>query len=228
MTRGWAAVAGLAVVLSLSGCAAAPQGDALYRDGEKRFLETATRLHTVLMGIHEGVWTVDEYGAIPHSCTMGFGGPYGYAFSYRRSVELPEMDAEQVGAATVAAFGEAGLDVAPTTSGTGSQGDWTVIADDETLGNVVATIRPRARRVEVSVDTPCTPGDAGDLSAMVSAEDEWGNDTLTWRYLPATEGPGSVPQFYFPPDSPAYVTEDGTLVEPQPKVTEPPKAPYGD
>lgn len=229
MRRGWAAVMGLALVMSVSGCAAAPEGGALYRDGEKRFLEMATRMHTVLMGIHEGAWTVDEYGAIPHGCTIGFGGAKGYAFSYRRSVDLPDMDAEQVSAAAVAALREAGFTVAPETDGAGAGAEWgVVVVDDDALGNVVTTIRPSQGRVEVSVDTPCTPGNAGELSAMVTAEDEWGSDTLTWRYLPATEGPGSLPQFYFPPGSPAYVTEDGTLVQPQPIVTDPPQAPYGN
>ncbi|MFT4281155.1 hypothetical protein [Microbacterium sp.] len=118
-------------------------------------------MHTVLMGIHQGVWTVDEYGAIPHGCTIGFGGPKGYAFSYRRSVDLPDMDAEQVSAAAVAALREAGFEVASETYGPGGRAEWSVIADDETLGNVVATIRPTEGRIEVSVDSSCTPGNAG-------------------------------------------------------------------
>jgi len=224
-----AAAVGLVLVMTMTGCGAAvPEGDALYRDGEKRFLEMATRMHTVLMGIHEGLWTVDEYGAIPGGCTIGFGGPDGYAFGYRRSVELPGMDPEAMSAAAVAAFREAGFDGKPVTYGSGDAAEWVVLADDETLGNVVATIRPKEGHVIVSVDTPCVPGDAGDLSYMVTDDGNRGSDPFTWRYFPATEGPESVPQFYFPADGPIYYNEDGTLVDPQPVVTDPPKAPYGD
>lgn len=229
MRRAWAAVA-VGLVLVMTGCGAAvPEGDALYRDGEKRFMELATRMHTVLMGIHEGVWTipVGGDGAVPGSCTIGFGGADGYAFSYRRTVDLPGMDPEAVSAAAVAAFREAGFDGTPTTYGSGESAEWNVIADDETLGNVVATIRPREGRVEVSADTPCVPGKAGDLSYMVTDDEHRGDGPSTWRYLPATEGPDSVPQFYFPADGPIYFNEDETPVEPQPVVTDPPKAPYG-
>jgi len=218
----------LVLVVTMTGCGAAvPEGDALYRDGEKRFLEMATRMHTVLMGIHEELWTVEEYGAIPIACTIGFGGPDGYAFTYRRSVNLPEMDPDAVSAAAVAAFREAGFDGRPVTYGSGDAAEWVVLADGETLGNVVATIRPKEGRVIVSVDTPCAPGNAGDLSYMVKDAANRGADLSTWRYFPATEGPESVPQFYFPADGPIYVNEDGTLVDPQPVVTDPPKAPYG-
>lgn len=228
MRREWtAAAAGLVVVMSLVGCgAAAPEGDALYRDGEKRFLEMATRMHTVLMGIHEGPWTVDEYGAIPHGCSIGFGGPGGFAFGYRRSVDLSDMDPDAVSAAAVVAFREAGFEASPVTYGSGDAAEWNVLAEDEGLGNVVATIRPKEGRVIVSVDTSCAPGNAGDLSYMVKDAANRGADPSTWRFFPATEGPDSVPQFYFPADGPIYFNEDGTLVEPQPVVTDPPKAPY--
>jgi len=87
---------------------------------------------------------------------------------------------------------------------------------------------PAEGTVTASADTPCTPGDSDALSAMVGDDENRGDDILTWRSIPATEGVDSVPQFYFPAGGPVYFNEDESLVEPQPVVTDPPKAPFGN
>lgn len=227
----WAAVAA-GLVLTMTGCgvpAQVPQRDALYRDGEQRYLAMATTMHTVLMGVHEGDWTVPTggYGAVPIGCSLEGSGDLGYRFSYRREVTLPGMDGETMSAAATAAFRDAGLKGEAAGYGKGDAAEWNLVAEDEALGRVVVTIVPGASRVEVSADTPCAPGNAGELSRMVTDDEARGSDTLTWRSLPATEGPDSVPLFYFPVGSPVYFNEDGSPVEPQPVVTAPPKAPYG-
>lgn len=226
------AAGAVGLVLMMTGCgvqAQVPQGDDLYRDGEQRYLAMATTMHSVLMGVHEGEWTVPTggYGAVPVGCTLGVGGDLGYRFSYRREATLPDMDGEAVSEAATAAFRDAGLSGQAAAYGAGDAAEWNLVAEDDDLGRVVVTIVPGESRVEVSADTPCAPGNAGELSRMVTDDEARGSDALTWRGLPAFEGPDSVPIFYFPVGSPVYFDEDGTPVEPQPVVTDPPKAPFG-
>lgn len=221
------------LVLMMTGCGVqgqVPEGAELYRGAEERYQTMATTMHSVLMGIHEGEWTVPTggYGAVPVSCELGTGGGFGYRFSYRREVVLPDLDGKAVSTAAVDAFREAGLDGEAAAYGAGDASEWNLIAEDDERGRIVVTIAVGASRVEVSADTPCWPGNAGELSSMVTDDAARTDDPLTWRSLPATEGPESVPIFYFPSGSPVYFNEDGTPVEPQPVVTDPPDAPYGD
>lgn len=231
MRHVWAAAA-VGLVLIMTGCgpqAQIPEGDELYREGEQRYLAMATTMHGILMRVHEGEWTVPTggYGAIPIGCNLGAGGDFGYRFSYRREVTLPGLDRGAVSAAATEAFREAGLSAEPSEFGEGEAAEWNLVAEDDEHGRIVLTIAAGASRVEVAADTPCAPGNAAELSSMVTADDARGGDTLTWRSLPAFEGPGSVPIFYFPAGSPEYFSEDGTPVDPQPVVTDPPTAPYG-
>lgn len=226
----WAVVAA-GLVLVMTGCAAqaVPEGDELYRDGEKRYLAMATTMHEVLMGVHEGDWEVPfgGYGAVPIACDLGLSDD-GYRFGYRRSVDLAAIDGEALSQLAVKAFEKVGLK--PETAVYGEGGDrpeWNVIAEDDVVGRAVVTIRPGESWVGVSADTPCSPGNAGDLSRMVTDDGNRGNDDQVWRTLPAIEGVDSVPQFYFPAGGPVYFNEDESLVDPQPLVTDPPKAPYG-
>ena len=229
--RVWAAAA-VGLVLVMTGCgphARIPEGDELYREGEQRYLAMATTMHGILMRVHEGEWTVPTggYGAIPIGCTLGAGGDFGYRFSYRREVTLPGLDRRAVSAAATEAFREAGLSAEPSEFGEGEAAEWNLVAEDDEHGRIVLTIAAGASRVEVAADTPCAPGSAAELSSMVTADDTRGADALTWRSLPAFEGPDSVPIFSFPAGSPEYFSEDGTPVDPQPVVTDPPTAPYG-
>ncbi|WP_341940260.1 hypothetical protein [Microbacterium sp. LWH10-1.2] len=229
MRCAWAVVAA-GLVLVTTGCAAqaAPEGDELYRDGEQRYLAMANTMHTVLMGVHEGVWDVPigGYGAFPIACDLGLADD-GYRFAYRRSVALPDVDGQALSDVAVKAFADAGLEPEAAVYGEGDRAEWNVIAEDDAVGRAVLTIRPAEGTVTASADTPCTPGESDALSAMVGDDENRGDDVLTWRSIPATEGVDSVPQFYFPAGGPVYFNEDESLVEPQPVVTDPPKAPYG-
>lgn len=226
----WAVVAA-GLVLVMTGCAvqAAPEGDELFRDGERRYLALANTMHTVLMGVHEGDWDVPfgGYGVVPESCDLGFAGE-GYRFAYRRGVSLPGVDGPAMSEVAVAAFAEAGLTARAVVYGEGGENpEWNVIAEDDVVGRAVVTIRPAEASIWVSVDSLCFPGNADELDFMVTDDANRANDDVVWRTLPATEGVDSVPQFYFPAGGPVYFNEDSTLVEPQPLVTEPPEAPYG-
>ncbi|MEJ1922299.1 hypothetical protein [Microbacterium sp. KHB019] len=218
-----ALAAGMAVVMT--GCgSAAPTGDALYRDGEARYVEYATVMHSVIMAIHEGEWTVESYGASPIACRIDGGADRGYAFSWVRTLAMDGVDADAVAADASSAFESAGMEPSTTVLGEGENGEINVIATDATVGRGVVTVRPARGMVEVSATTGCFPGDAGDLSDMVF-------DGLIYtgaaQRFPAFEGPDWQPRFYFPQDgSPIYRNEDGTPVTPQPADTDLPVAPY--
>lgn len=223
-------MAALAVglVITMTGCDAAetaPTGDALYRDGEKRFVDYSTVMHSVIMAIHEGDWTVDTYGASPIPCRID-GEPTGYAFSWVRLLEPEQLDPDAAVAAATSAFEAADLKVSTATRGAGDGQEITVVGTGGAVGRGVVTIRPVRGVIEVSAETDCFPGDAGDLSDMVF--DGLIYDTA-WQRFPAFEGPGSQPRFYFPEDgSPVYRDDDGAPVLPQPASTDLPVAPYGD
>ncbi|WP_194421449.1 hypothetical protein [Microbacterium abyssi] len=214
------------MVVTMTGCGAAvPTGDALYRDGEKRYTDYSTVMHDVIMAIHEGEWTVESYGASPIACRAD-GDLAGYAFSWVRTLEPEQLDVDAVVADASSAFEEAGM--APETSvlGDGERREINVIATGGAVGRGVVIVRPGRGIIEVSAAPGCFPGDAGDLSDMVF-------DGLVYtgasQRFPAFEGPVWQPRFYFPEGgSPIYRDEDGAPVQPQPDVTEFPVAPYGD
>jgi hypothetical protein len=225
------AVLAAGLVMVMTGCAAqaAPEGDELFRDGERRYLALANTMHTVLMGVHEGDWSVPfgGYGVVPEPCDLVFAGE-GYSLTYVRGVRLPGVDGPAMSDVAVAAFAEVGLTGKAVVYGEGGERpEWNVIAEDDVVGRAMVTIRPAEDWVGVSAHSLCFPGNAWDLSWMVTDDGNRANDDVVWRTLPATEGVDSVPQFYFPAGGPVYFNEDETLVEPQPLVTEPPEAPYG-
>lgn len=220
-----AAVAAGMVTMMMSGCgAAAPTGDALYRDGEKRYAAYASVMHDVIMAIHEGEWTVESYGASPIACRVS-GGETGYAFSWVRTLEPERLDEDAVVADATAAFERAGLQARAAERGAGDGREVTVVATGDPVGRGVVTIRPARGSIEVSANAGCFPGEAGELSDLVF-------DGLVYtgaaRRFPAFEGPDWQPRFYFPEEgSPIYRNEDGTPVQPQPDDTDFPVAPYG-
>jgi hypothetical protein len=224
-------MAALAVglVMTMTGCGAAdstgsaPTGDALYRAGEKHFVDYTTVMHSVIMAIHEGDWSVDTYGASPIPCRID-GEVAGYAFSWVRMLQPEQVDVRAVARASGRAFEAAGMKVETASRGSGDGAEVTVVATGGAVGRGVVTIRPARGTIEASAATDCFRGDAGDLSDMVFGGLIY--DT-SWQRFPAFEGPDWSPRFYFPEDgSPVYRDDDGTPVEPQPASTDLPVAPY--
>mgnify|MGYP001593893992 CR=1 FL=1 len=212
------------VMTMMTGCGSTvPEGDQLYWDGEKHYTEYATVMHSVIMSIDEGPWRVDSYGASPIPCDRD-GGDSGYMFSWVRVLAQDAVDAEAVEAAATAAFEKAGLDAETATFGEGDRQEINIIGTGAPVGRGVVTIRPARATIEVTAETDCFAGDAGDLSDLIF-------DGLVYKgasqRFPAFEGPDWQPRFYFPEDgSPVYRNADGTPVEPQPTTTDFPVAPY--
>jgi hypothetical protein len=220
-----AAAAGL--VLMMTGCSSALDGDALYQDGADRYFPLAKGMHSVLMSLHEGEWTIGDggHGAMPTSCRADDGGA-GYFLDYVRALSTDISDPQQVSDTAARAFEKLGLTPDAYVLGDGDDAEWYVVAEGDPVGRAVVTIRPVRGEIDVTARTACTPGDSNELSGMV-LDDAEVPDMDAWRRLPATEVPESVPQFYFPKDGPVYYNADRTPVQPQPLVTDPPKAPYG-
>lgn len=229
--RGAMAAAAVGLVMAMTGCGSttAPTGDALYRDGEKHYVAYATAMHSVIMAIHEGDWTVDQgsFGASPIPCRIN-GEPSGYTFSWSRLLEPEEpIDVDAVVEAAIAGFDEVGVTAKTSTLGEGDRQEVNVIGTGGDIGRGVVTIWPARNTIWVSATPGCIPGDAADLSDMVFGG-ELAYEGASLRF-PAFEGPDWQPRFYFPEEgSPVYYNEDGTPVDPQPTQTEFPEAPYGD
>lgn len=221
-----AAAAGTVMVMTACGSAnTTPTGDALYRDGEKHYVEYSSVMHDVIMAIHEGDWIVDTFGASPISCEMD-GGERGYTFSWVRLRESDDIDVDAVVEAARSAFDASGVEVTVAEYGEGDSAEINVIGTGGAVGRGVVTIRPGRGAIEATATPGCFPGDAGDLSDMVFAGLVY--DTA-WQRFPAFEGPEWQPRFYFPEDgSPLYRETDGTPVQPQPSTTQLPVAPYGE
>jgi len=217
------------MVVIMTGCssaAEAPTGDALYRDGEDRYLSYATTMHSVIMAIHDGEWKVDQgsWGASPIPCRRE-GGSDGYAFSWARLLEQDAPDVDSIVAASSAAFEAADMTATTTTYGEGDRQEVNVIATGGPVVRGVVTIRPALGTIRVTAEPGCFPGDAAKLYDMVFAGISYPGLALR---VPAFEGPDWQPRFYFPEDgSPVYWNEDGTPIEPPPASTESPVAPYG-
>ncbi|GAA5205069.1 hypothetical protein GCM10025774_00890 [Microbacterium kyungheense] len=213
------------MVLTMTGCAPqAPQGDALYQDGQQRFTAMWDAMHSVLMAVDDGEWeaTAGGYGAGAGSCPNSGGSLDGYVFEYRRSAPLADRDPQQVSDDAVAAFKDLGLDPETAVYGSGDRAQWNVIAEGDPVGRAVVTVEVDLQKILVTADTSCAPGSPWDLNGMVFDDpDMTGVDH--WRRQPATEGADSVPMFYFPADGPLFWNEDGTPVEPQPVITDPPQ-----
>ena len=222
-----AALAVAAVGLVLTSCVPAPEGDALYRDGEKNYIAYATVMHSVIMAVHEGDWAVDQgsFGASPIPCRIN-GEVTGYTFSSVRVLEPEgEIDVDAVVAAATKAFEDAGVEAITARFGEGDRQEVNVIGTGGDVGRGVVTIRPGRNEISASATPGCIPGDAADLSDMVFGG-QLVYDGAALRF-PAFEGPDWQPRFYFPEEgSPIYRNEDGTPIEPQPTTTEFPVAPY--
>lgn len=217
---------GMVVMMTSCGSTAAPTGDALYRDGEQRYVAYATTMHSVIMAIDETEWTVESFGASPAPCRID-GELSGFAFSWARMLELGDRDIDAVVAAATAAFEAAGMAAETARYGEGDREEINVIGTGGDVGRGVVTVRPDQDHIRVTATTDCFAGDAGDLSDMI-----FGGGLVyegaSLRF-PAYEGPDWQPRFYFPEDgSPVYFNEDGTPVDPQPQPTDLPIAPYGD
>lgn len=212
----------------MSGCAAeAPEGDELYAQAAEQYFPMAEDLHSVIMAIHEGEWTVEQggYGAQGVSCQRG-ANEYGYMFSYVRTVTIEGLDAEQLSDTAAAAFTDVGASPEVAVRGDGDRREHSIVASSARMGRAVVTIRPARDEVRVSARTQCAPGSAHDLTALVLGSERIPAGAS--RRLPATETPESLVQFYFPSDGPLYYNEDDTPVVPQPVVTDVPTPPYGD
>lgn len=229
-TRRWGTMTALAVgtVVAMTGCSVAdvaPTGDALYRDGEQRFIEYSTVMHSVIMAIHEGDWVVDTYGAAPIECRTDDGGD-GYGFSWVRMLENDDIDVDSVVASATAAFEAADMDASTVVYGEGDAQEVNIIGVGGTVGRGVVTVRPARGQIEATASPGCFRGSAADLSDMVFGGLMY--DTA-WQRFPAFQGPEWQPRFFFPEDgSPVYREPDGTPVQPQPTPTQFPAAPYGD
>lgn len=229
MRRCWAAAAA-GLVLMMTGCAQQVEasGDSLYEQAAGQYFPLAEDMHEVIMAVHPGEWAVGTggYGAVGVSCRLGSGGS-GYSLNYVRSVTTEIGDAAGLAATASSAFDALGHDAEVNVRGSGDAEQHVVVAEGERIGRAVVTISPARGEVRVTARTECAPGDAHELTAMVMGGGERIDRDAATR-LPATEVPESVPQFYFPADGPVYFDADGTPVEPQPLITEPPVAPYGD
>ncbi|WP_292775521.1 hypothetical protein [Microbacterium sp. UBA6741] len=223
-----AAAVGLVMTMTSCGTTSAPEGDALYRDGEKNYVAYSTVMHSVIMAIHEGDWAVDQgsFGASPIPCRID-GDVSGYTFSWARVLEpAEEIDVEAVVAAATAAFEDAGVEASTTRFGEGDRQEVNIVGTGGDVGRGVVTIRPGRNQISATAMPGCIPGDAAALSDMVFGG-ELAYDGASLRF-PAFEGPNWQPRFYFPEEgSPVYYNEDGSPVEPQPTTTAFPVAPYG-
>lgn len=223
-------MAALAVglVLTMTGCSTPePTGDDLYGTAADKYSAMAEGLHSVIMAVEPTDWAVDQgaHGAHPRSCQDDAGAD-GYFLNAVRTLALPDADVDALTASAVDAFASLGVEASVTTLGEGDAQERNIIGEGGFAQRTVVTIRTATGDIRVTTQTDCTPGSAHDLAALVFGEERLPADP--WRRLPATEGPDSVPQFYFPPDGPVYYDEAGTPVEPQPLVTDPPTAPYED
>jgi hypothetical protein len=213
------------LVLMMSSCAATPGDEQpaadLYTQAREQFTAMADELHTVIMAIEPTEWRVDQgqYGARPSGCQLGVSSETGYSFTAVRALELPDRDAAEIAAAASKGFAELGIDAETVERGSGDAREVTVVGESDAARTVVV-IRPLDGRVLVSGETACTAGASSDILTTMFGEELYPDDV--WRRLPATEGPLSVPQFFFPPDGPIYYNEDGTPVQPQPVVTDAP------
>jgi hypothetical protein len=214
------------LLFAATGCSSAePTGDELYQSGADAYFPFAGDLHSVLMAVHDGDWAVDQgqHGALPVSCQRG-PDDFGYMIVAARSVVIDDVDAGTIIDSASAALDELGLDVSVSAFGSGDTEERNVVGTGGSLGRAAVTLRPASGLVRVTAQTACLEGSAFDLGVLV-----FGDDKLdAGRRLPAFEGPGTVPQFYFPADGPLFYDEDGAPILPQPVVTEVPKAPYGD
>lgn len=203
------------------------EGTSQYREAEARYLEYSTIMHSVIMAIEPGAWTVDQgrWGAAAITCQQE-GGERGYAFDWARQLQPAELDVDAVIEAASSAFAEAGLDVQTTTFGEGERKKVEVIGSGDGVGHGVVSMRPAVNQITVTATHGCFSGDALEITKMVFGGEVYEGASL--RY-PAVEGPDWQPRFYFPEEgSPVYVNPDGTPVDPQPVVSEWPVAPYGE
>lgn len=210
-------------VLTMTGCAAqVPEGEVLYQDGEQRFTAMWDAMHSVLMAVNEGEWHVPAggYGASAGPC-LDSGSDDGYRMEYRRSWVSEDLDPQAISDAATAAFEALTLNPEQAVYGSGDHAQWNVIAEGDPVGRAVVSVEVDLQTVLVSADLPCAPGNWQALNAMVFDDPDM--TTEAWRRQPAAEGPGSVPMFYFPADGPLFWNEDGTPVEPQPVITDPPQ-----
>lgn len=223
MRRWVAAVAAGLVLLMTTGCGsnAAPGGDALYAAGAERYDEFAGGLHSVLMAVHADTWSVRErdYGAAPTTCSGG----EGYFFHAIREATPPNADADQLQSRAIQALEALDLDVTTQVFGAGDAEQRSVVATGGVFDRLTITIHPANGAVLVTASSACADGSAAELGDLVFAQSTARDQ---WRLLPATEGPDTVAQFYFPADGPLYYDEAGDPIDPQPVVTDPPVAPY--
>lgn len=224
MRRRMAAAAAGLVLLMVTGCSGSstPEGEALYTAGAERYDEFASGLHAVLMAVHEDTWAVrqKDFGAVPIACEDG----KGYSFHAIREATPTGVSADELQQRAERSLEELGLEVSTEVFGSGEDEQRAIVGTGGIFDQAAVTIRPATGVVLVTAGSTCGEGSAAELGDLVFAESTARDQ---WRYLPATEGPASVPQFYFPSDGPVYYDEAGDPVDPQPVLTELPVAPYG-
>lgn len=221
------------LVLLMSGCGSlptpteapaateAPEGDALYAAGAEVHDPFSTGLHSVLMAVNEGTWTVQQrdYGVVPILCSDS-GGFFFQAI--RQSVPL-NVDADELQQRASSALEALDLDVTTQVFGSGESEERAIVGVGGVFERATVSIRPATGSVLVTARSTCADGDPGALAELVFAQS---TEPAPWRLVPATEGPASTPQFYFPPDGPLYYDEAGNPLDPQPVNGAPPEAPY--
>ena len=214
-------------LLMMNSCAAGPgpepaeSGGDVYAAARDRYTAMADDLHAVIMAIEPADWRVEQgqYGARPTGCQLGVGSETGYSFTAVRVLDLPDRDPADIAAAASGSMAERGTTADVVERGTGESRE-VVVSGESDAARTVVVVRPVDGRVLVTSETSCEAGAAAQIEATMFGEELYPQDV--WRRLPATEGPSSVPQFFFPPDGPLYHDEAGTPVQPQPVVTDPP------
>lgn len=213
----------LAVLLGgvLGACQAVPADEEvseLYAQAQDRYMQMADQLHTVLMAIEPTVWAVDQgqHGAVPSGCQLGLSSSAGYSFTAVRTLGLPDRDAEEIVDAATAALLASGAQVEDSGAGEPRSG----VTGSDDVARTSVSYDPTSGQVRVWSRTECQPGSAPGLTAAIYGQDPYPEDV--WRRLPATEGPASVPQFFFPDGGPLFYDESGRPVDPQPVITVPP------
>ncbi|GEM_PF-1850553 len=202
--RGVAAIAVLATVVGLAGCAdAASQGDALYASARQHDLLFRQTVATVLLHLYDGDWQVQEYGDAPVACDEGYGfelgrtTPEGWTLDGDAHADAPTLGHRV--ARWLTDRGWTARDAAADADGTVE-----VHASVEGFGIETLTIEIRdgegsADAIGVRATTACFDGDPDALMAILYPG--WPDAPVAHDPLPASEPPGAVPVFGF--------TEDG-------------------
>ncbi|GEM_PF-1478513 len=197
--------------LLLSGCQAAAPTDpnegtqmpelsdeAVYAEGKQRFADFRAEVAAVQLGLHDGTWQVDRYGAVPIAAECVGAAP-GYSFDLGRSVVSLDFDVEQAPDALIEqllAKGWGGAGVTAEERATPGQASRVVTASDSPEGNVrqlIVSFYEGNGSISVKAESACFPGDEARLYDLVIPD----KSSLIVPIYPASEHPNDAPLFRF-------------------------------